>query len=184
VVTTSGQVLAADLVAVGVGAVPNLELAAEAGLRVDNGVRTDAALRTSASGVFAAGDIACHDHPVLGQPIRTEHWANAFHGGIAAGLSMLGREVSYERLPYFYSDQYDAGLEYIGHVPRGLTAELILRGDPESGSFMAFWLDDGRILAAMQVNQWDSLDPVEPLITNRSPVDANALADVQVPIES
>ncbi len=182
-VTAGGAKLPADVVVIGVGIVPNTELAGAAGLEVDNGIRTDASLRTADPAVFAAGDVACFDHPLLGRAIRTEHWANALHGGTTAGLAMLGQDVVHDRLPYFYTDQYDAGLEYIGHVPRGIDTEPILRGDPESGSFMAFWVADGRILAALHVNQWDSLAPAEPLIAARTPVHPDRLADPQVPID-
>lgn len=133
--------------------------------------------------MFAAGDIAWFDHPGLGQAIRTEHWANAPHGGMTAGLAMLGRQVSHDRLPRFYTDQYEAGVEYIGHVPAGSGARTVLRGEPTSGSFMAFWLADGRVLAGMHVNQWDSLGPVEELIKARDRVNPDRLADVNLPID-
>ncbi len=146
-------------------------------------MRTDASLRTADPDMFAAGDIARYDHPVFGRPIRTEHWDNALHGGTTAALAMLGRTAGHDRLPYFYTDQYEAGMEYIGHNPPGSNAQFILRGDATSGSFMAFWTVDGRILAGMHVNMWNSLDAVERLIKTGDRVRPELLADTDLPID-
>ena len=115
-VLTDGTRIEPDTVLVGIGAVPNVELAADAGLSVDNGVLVDSGLRTSHPAVFAAGDLANAAHPVLGTRIRVEHWQNAISQGRAAAHALLGEPVSYEDLPYFFSDQYDLGMEFFGHA--------------------------------------------------------------------
>jgi 3-phenylpropionate/trans-cinnamate dioxygenase ferredoxin reductase subunit len=184
VVLSDGRRLPADLVVVGVGAQPNLELAQTAGLDVDRGVVTDAALRTSDPHVFAAGDIVQWPHPTLGEQIRVEHWANANDSGVAAAKSMLGQDVAYDALPFFFSDQYDVGLEYVGHVAPDVSADVVVRGDPATREFMAFWLRDGRLLAAMHMNMWDSLEPVQPLIAGQQKLDAERLADPSIAIGS
>ncbi len=178
VVTTQGERLLADLVVVGVGIRPETGLAEAAGLQVDDGIVTDAALRTSDASIWAAGDVANAHNPRYRRRIRVEHWANARNQGYAAGQSMAGRSVDFDNIPYFYSDQYDAGLEYSGYVPRGTDADVVLRGDPATGAFMAFWLDgDDRVLAGMHVNEWDSIEDVKALIDARRPVDRARLAD-------
>jgi 3-phenylpropionate/trans-cinnamate dioxygenase ferredoxin reductase subunit len=184
VVLADGRRLPADLVVVGVGAQPNLELARNAGLDIDRGVVTDAALRTSDQYVFAAGDIVQWPHPILGEQIRVEHWANANDSGVAAAKAMLGQDVAYDALPFFFSDQYDIGLEYVGYAAPDVDPELVIRGDPASREFMAFWLGDGRLLAAMHMNMWDSLEPVQPLIASRKTLDPKRLADPSIAIGS
>jgi 3-phenylpropionate/trans-cinnamate dioxygenase ferredoxin reductase subunit len=184
VVLADGRRLPADLVVVGVGAQPNLELARNAGLDIDRGVVTDAALRTSHQYVFAAGDIVQWPHPILGEQIRVEHWANANDSGVAAAKAMLGQDVAYDALPFFFSDQYDIGLEYVGYAAPDVDPELVIRGDPASREFMAFWLGDGRLLAAMHMNMWDSLEPVQPLIASRKTLDPKRLADPSIAIGS
>jgi 3-phenylpropionate/trans-cinnamate dioxygenase ferredoxin reductase subunit len=180
VVTDSGEV-DADLVVVGVGAAPRTELAEAAGLDIDNGVLTDAGLRTSAADVFAAGDVASSFRPLYGRHVRVEHWANALHAGPAAARSMLGQEVSFDRVPYFFTDQYDLGMEYSGLADKDAT--VVYRGDPASGEFIAFWLEDGRVTAGMNVNVWDVTDPIQALIRSGKPVDQAALADTDTPLE-
>lgn len=184
VVTGDGQRIPADTVVVGVGITPNTQLAEAAGLAVDNGITVDAGLRTSAPDVWAAGDVANWDNPTLGEHVRVEHWANAQDGGYAAGRSIVGEDVSYDVVPFFFSDQYDVGLEYAGHVPRGTDAELVLRGEPASNEFMAFWVvpegSGHRVLAGMHVNVWDSIDAVQDLVRKRTPVDTTRLADPEV----
>ncbi|MDP9240753.1 MAG: FAD-dependent oxidoreductase [Actinomycetota bacterium] len=184
VVLADGRRLPADLVVVGVGAQPNLELARKAGLDIDRGVVTDAALRTSDQYVFAAGDIVQWPHPILSEQIRVEHWANANDSGVAAAKSMLGHDVAYDALPFFFSDQYDIGLEYVGYAAPDVDPELVIRGDPASREFMAFWLRDGRLLAAMHMNMWDSLEPVHPLIASRKTLDSKRLTDLSIAIGS
>jgi NADPH-dependent 2,4-dienoyl-CoA reductase/sulfur reductase-like enzyme len=181
VVTDGSAGLAADVVLVGVGAVPNVELAAAAGLEVDNGVVTDHGLRTSAPDVFAAGDVAAVFTPLYGRHVRVEHWANALNQGPAAARSMLGQEVRYDRVPYFFTDQYDLGMEYSGLGGRGDT--LVTRGNPDDGEFIAFWLDAGRVTAGMNVNVWDVAEPIQQLIRSRRQVPVASLTDVDTPLE-
>jgi len=181
-----GTVLPADAVLVAVGARPNTELAERAGLTVENGVLVDAGLRTSDPHVYAAGDVANVEHPLLGTRIRVEHWANALHGGPAAALSMLGREVSYDRLPYFYTDQYDLGMEYSGFAPPGTTDRIVVRGDLAKREFIVFWTDGARVVAGMNVNVWDVADPIRAIIQaglTGHTFDHGALADPDVPLE-
>jgi 3-phenylpropionate/trans-cinnamate dioxygenase ferredoxin reductase subunit len=181
VVTDGSAGLGADVVLVGVGAIPNVELAAAAGLEVDNGVVTDHALRTSAPDVFAAGDVAAVFTPLYGRHVRVEHWANALNQGPAAARSMLGQEVRYDRVPYFFTDQYDLGMEYSGLGGPGDT--VVTRGDPDSGAFIAFWMDAGRVTAGMNVNVWDVAEPIQQLIRLRRQVPVASLTDPDVPLE-
>jgi NADPH-dependent 2,4-dienoyl-CoA reductase/sulfur reductase-like enzyme len=169
-------VLPADLVVVGVGVAPNDELAAAAGLKTDNGIVVDEHLRTSDPDVFAAGDVANASHPVLGRPLRVEHWDNAIEQGKAVAHSLLGHEMSYDRMPYFFTDQYDLGMEYVGHVGPDGYDEVVLRGNQDV--YTAFWLREGRIQAGMHVNDWDAIDPVRSLVGRE--VDAARLRDESV----
>ena len=177
-----GEVVAADAVLVAVGAVPRTELAADAGLEVRSGVVVDAALRTSAPGVFAAGDIAEAFHPLFADWVRVEHWDNAHEQGTAAARSILGQHVSYDRLPYFFTDQYDLGMEYAGLVRPGGYDAVVLRGDVPGREFVAFWLSQDRVLAGMGVNVWDAMDPVRALVTSGRHVDPSRLRDPEVPL--
>ncbi|WP_214364421.1 NAD(P)/FAD-dependent oxidoreductase [Pseudonocardia sp. H11422] len=181
-VLDNGDVIDAEVVVVGIGVTPATELAEAAGLEVDDGVLVDAALRTSDPDIHAAGDVANAAHPLLRDRIRVEHWANALNQGPAAARSMLGEEVSYDRLPYFFSDQYDLGMEYTGHAPPGSYDEIIFRGDVPGREFLAFWLDDGRVRAGMNVNIWDVTDDIGRLIRSGQPVDVEWLADPRVPL--
>ncbi|NUO92159.1 MAG: FAD-dependent oxidoreductase [Dermatophilaceae bacterium] len=186
VVTRSGDTVPADAVVVGVGITPNTGLADGAGIKTNNGIVTDPALRTSAEGVWAAGDVANWRSTALDTNVRVEHWANAHDGGLAAGRSMAGQDVTYDPIPFFYSDQYDIGLEYAGYVPRDSGAEVVLRGDPKSNEFMAFWVlpegDGVRVLAGMHVNVWDTIDDVQRLVRDRTVVARDRLADPDVPL--
>jgi 3-phenylpropionate/trans-cinnamate dioxygenase ferredoxin reductase subunit len=164
VVLDDGTVLDADVVLIAVGVTPNTGLAEQAGLRIDNGILVDRGLRTDDPHIFAAGDVANVDHPLLGARVRVEHWANALHSGPAAALAMLGQEVSYDRLPYFFTDQYDLGMEYAGWVAPGATTELVIRGDLDRREFVAFWTVDGRVAAGMNVNVWDVTDAIQDLV--------------------
>ncbi len=182
---TDGTHIDADVVIVGVGIAPNTALASAARLRVGNGVVTDAALRTSDPDVFAAGDVANAFHPLIGKHIRVEHWANARHQPVAAAKAMLGQDVAYDRVPYFYTDQYDLGMEYAGYVEPDGYAEVVFRGDVPGREFVAFWLgDDGRVLAGMNVNIWDVNDAIGELVRSGKPVSKDALADASVPLDS
>ena len=166
----------------GIGVAPRIQLARDAGLAVGDGVLVDAALRTSAPGIFAAGDVAGQEHPRYAERVRVEHWANALNQGAAAGRSMAGREVVYDRLPYFFSDQYDVGLEYSGLA--GADDELVVRGELAPAGFIAFWLRDGRVTAGLNLNVWDVTGPIQELIRSGVVVDRDALADVDTPLES
>ncbi len=175
-----GSTVDADTVLVAVGAAPNTDLALGAGLTLgpDGGVLVDATLRTSDPDIFAVGDIASAQHPLFGTRIRTEHWANALKQPAVAVAGMLGKPTEYAELPYFFTDQYDLGMEYVGHAPS--YERVVFRGDLDGREFVAFWLDgDNRVLAGMNVNVWDVLDDVKALIRSRSPVDADKLADPQ-----
>ena len=157
-VLTDGTTIEVDTVLVGVGAVPNDDLAREAGLTVDNGVLVDAGLRTAHPRVFAAGDVANAVHPVLGERIRVEHWQNAIGQGRAAAHALLGEPVSYADLPYFFTDQYDLGMEYFGHLGAGGFDDLRIEPGDSDDAFAAYWSREGRLVAAMHVNEWDRSD--------------------------
>jgi len=182
VLTSVGDVVECDFVVVGVGIAPRTGLAADAGLEVDNGVITNQHLQTSAPGIFAAGDVVNAWHPFYEERVRVEHWANALNQGPAAARSMLGEDESYDRIPYFYSDQYDVGMEYSGYAKNW--DEVVFRGDREGGEFIAFWLRDGLVVGGMNVNVWDVNQHVQALIRSRRPVDVRALTDESTPLES
>ena len=177
-----GATVGADAVLVAVGAKPNIELAEQAGLSMgEGGVLVDASLRTSDPDIYAVGDIAAAEHPLFGGHIRTEHWANALKQPAVAAAGMLGKSGEYADLPYFFTDQYDLGMEYVGHAPH--FERVVFRGDVAGREFVAFWLDDAnRVLAGMNVNIWDVLDDVKALIKSQSPVDPDKLADPQSPL--
>jgi 3-phenylpropionate/trans-cinnamate dioxygenase ferredoxin reductase component len=179
--TDDGRELECDFVVVGVGVEPRTRLAAEAGIAVDNGVVVDAQLQASVPGVFAAGDVANAHHPFYSEHIRVEHWANALNQGPAAARNMLGQRDPYERLPYFFSDQYDVGMEYTGFARSW--DRVVFRGDPATREFVAFWLVEDRVVAGMNVNVWDVTDPIKRLISARVAVDDRTLSDADVPLE-
>lgn len=181
-VRAGDEVFAGDVVVVGVGAVPNVSLAEQAGLRVERGIVTDEHMRTSAENVYAAGDVASSYHPFLQQHVRNEHWANAIDGGTVAGRALIGKDAVFDAVPYFYTDQYDLGMEYAGFPSLAADASLVFRGDVESREFIAFWVADGRVVAGMNVNVWDVNDDIKALITSRKTVDAARLSDGDVPL--
>ncbi len=183
-VVVDGESVPADLVLIGVGAAPNTQLAEKAGLRINNGVLTDSALRTGAPDVYAAGDVANAYHPVIQRHLRSEHWANALHAGPVAARSMLGQRVSFSEVPYFYTDQFDLGMELSGYAPLMADAQLIVRGDLEAREFIAFWVDSGRVVGGMNVNVWDVNEAVQALIRSGQSVAADDLRDPSVPLES
>jgi 3-phenylpropionate/trans-cinnamate dioxygenase ferredoxin reductase subunit len=180
VVIDDGRRLPSDMVVLGVGAEPRTELAAAAGIVVASGVVVDERLETSVPGVFAAGDVANALHPRYGQRIRIEHWDNAKRQGRAAAANMLGQAKAYERIPYFYSDQYDIGMEYTGFAPAW--DQVVFRGDLKSREFIAFWLLKGRVVAGMNVNIWDVAPAIEGLIASGHAVDRLRLADPSRPL--
>jgi 3-phenylpropionate/trans-cinnamate dioxygenase ferredoxin reductase component len=175
-----GTVVPADAVVVGIGAAPNVELAQAAGLAVDNGITADAVGRTSDQDVFAVGDVANVEHPFLGQRIRVEHWANALNQPQLVAAAMLDQDGPEAELPYFYTDQYDLGMEYVGYVDG--YDEVVFRGDVAKREFIAFWLRDRRVLAGMNVNVWDVTDDLKQLIRSRAEIDPARLADPAVPL--
>ncbi len=177
-----GNVLPADLVVVGVGVLPNAELAQAAGLQVSDGIVVDAHLRTADPDIYAAGDVASAFHPILGRRVRVEHWANAQKQGPAAARCMLGGEGTFADLPFFYTDQYDVGMEYVGDLGPGGYDAVVVRGDMGAARFLAFWISDGRVAAGMHVNVWDSIDEVRELILSGRQVDVARLADAEAPL--
>jgi 3-phenylpropionate/trans-cinnamate dioxygenase ferredoxin reductase subunit len=177
-----GRTVDCSAVVIGVGAAPRTGLAEAAGLPVDNGVLVDATL-SAGGGVFAAGDAANAEHPFFGRRVRVEHWANALNQGPAAARAMLGSTDPYERIPYFFSDQYDVGMEYSGLADPG--APVVVRGDLASREAVVFWLgDDGAVLAGMNINVWDVNEQVQALIRSRAVVEPARLADPDLPLES
>ncbi|HSL25241.1 MAG TPA: FAD-dependent oxidoreductase, partial [Acidimicrobiia bacterium] len=178
--TGTGAVIPGDLIVVGVGVSPRVELAAAAGLATDNGILVDEHLETSFPRIYAAGDVANAFHPFFGRRLRVEHWSNARHQGAAAARSMLGQEISYDRIPFFFSDQYDLGMEYSGYATEW--DQVVLRGDPRSREFIAFWMLDGMVLAGMNVNVWDVADPIQRLVRSRLRVDVDQLRDPDIPL--
>jgi 3-phenylpropionate/trans-cinnamate dioxygenase ferredoxin reductase component len=175
---SDGSAVDCDFVVVGVGVRPRSELAERAGIAVGDGILVDERLATDAPGVFAAGDVASALHPFYGERVRVEHWATALEQGPHAARSMLGGTAPYEKLPYFFSDQYDVGMEYAGFARRW--DRVVFRGDPATREFMAFWLAGDRVVAGMNVNVWDVVDDVQRLIRSRTPVDDRRLADPDV----
>ncbi|MFD4141718.1 NAD(P)/FAD-dependent oxidoreductase [Streptomyces sp. NPDC058572] len=187
--TDDGEEQPAHDVLAAIGAAPRAALAETAGLALADrahggGVAVDASLRTSDPDIYAAGDVAAVHHPLLGIRLRVEHWANALNSGPAAARAMLGQDVSYDRVPYFFSDQYDVGLEYSGWAPAGSYDQVVLRGDVGKREFIAFWLKDRRVLAGMNVNVWDVTDSVQQLVRSGAQVDPDALGDPSVPLAS
>lgn len=181
VLTTDRDRIAADLVVVGVGVVPRTELAEAAGLRIDDGIVVDEHLRTSDPRIFAAGDVASAWHPFYERRVRVEHWANALNQGPAAARNMLGRDEPYQRLPYFYSDQYELGMEYLGYATDW--DRVVLRGEPARGQFIAFWIKDDRVVAGLHANVWGVVETIRHLIQSREPVDDARLADPDMPLD-
>ncbi|MDQ4214460.1 NAD(P)/FAD-dependent oxidoreductase [Microbacterium sp. ASV81] len=182
-VQTADGTVDADVVVIGVGALPNTALAEDAGIAVQNGVLVDEHLRTSAPDVFAAGDVANAYHPFVDTRMRNEHWNNALTGGKVAALSMLGRDAAHETVPYFYTDQFEIGMEYAGYPPLARDAEVVFRGDPVSGEYVAFWLHEGAVVAGMNVNVWKVNAKIKALITSRRVVDVARLTDPEIPID-
>lgn len=178
-----GEIVPADVILVGVGALPQIGLATDAGLRTGNGVEVDASLRTSDDRIFAAGDIANAYHPLIGMRLRSEHWANALTGGAVAARAMLGQPAVHDGIPYFYTDQFDLGMEYSGFAPLTKDADIVYRGDRASGAFIAFWTVGARVVAGMNVNTWDVNDAIQVLIREETKVDRRALQDPDVPLD-
>ena len=179
--TGAGDQVDCDLVVVGVGVAPRTRLAESAGIAVDNGVLVDEHLQTSVPGIFAAGDIANAEHPFYGERVRVEHWANALNQGPVAAHGMLGQPATFDKLPFFYSDQYDTGMEYSGYTRSW--DKVVFRGDPATREFIAFWLQGGRVVAGMNMNIWDVNEQLQDLITSRAVIAEDRLADPDVPLD-
>ncbi|MFF4584081.1 NAD(P)/FAD-dependent oxidoreductase [Streptomyces sp. NPDC001388] len=187
--TDDGEEHPAHDVLAAIGAAPRTGLAEAAGLTLADrahggGVAVDTRLRTSDPDIYAAGDVASFPHGLFDTRLRVEHWANALNGGPAAARAMLGKDVTYDRVPYFFTDQYDLGMEYSGWAPPGSYDEVVIRGDAGKREFIAFWVKESRVLAGMNVNVWDVTEQIQRLITSGSPVNTEALADPHVPLES
>jgi len=170
-----GGLVDCDFVVVGIGVAPRTALAEAAGLTIGDGIHVDERLKSSNDNVFAAGDVAGAWHPFFEQRLRIEHWHNALEQGPAAARSMLGTGEPYDKIPYFFSDQYDVGMEYAGHAIDW--DEVVFRGDVHAREFIAFWLKDARVLAGMNVNVWDVTDDIQALIRSRAQVDRDRLRD-------
>ncbi|ELS53010.1 NAD(P)/FAD-dependent oxidoreductase [Streptomyces viridochromogenes] len=187
--TDDGEEHPAHDVLAAIGAAPRTALAEGAGLEIADrvyggGVVVDERLRTSDPDIYAAGDVASFPHALFGTRVRVEHWANALNGGPAAARAMLGQDVTYDRVPYFFSDQYDLGMEYSGWAPPGSYDQVVIRGDAGKREFIAFWVKEGRVLAGMNVNVWDVTEPIQRLVRSRAEVNTEALADPHVSLES
>ncbi|KUF20182.1 NAD(P)/FAD-dependent oxidoreductase [Streptomyces silvensis] len=187
--TDDGEEHPAHDVLAAIGAAPRTALAEAAGLalvdRADGGgIAVDASLRTSDPDIHAAGDVAAVDHGLFATRLRVEHWANALNGGPAAARAMLGKEVTYDRVPYFFSDQYDLGMEYSGWAPPGTYDQVVVRGDAGKREFIAFWLREGQVLAGMNVNVWDVTETIQQLIRTGAHPDPEALSDPTRPLAS
>ncbi|MFF3329757.1 NAD(P)/FAD-dependent oxidoreductase [Streptomyces sp. NPDC002888] len=187
--TDDGEEHPAHDVLAAIGAAPRVGLAEAAGLEIADrtdggGVAVDTRLRTSDPDIFAAGDVASFPHGLFDTRLRVEHWANALNGGPAAARAMLGKDVTYDRVPYFFSDQYDLGMEYSGWAPPGTYDQVVIRGDAGKREFIAFWVSEGRVLAGMNVNVWDVTESIQGLIRAGVAVDTEALADPHVRLES
>jgi len=186
--TDDGEEHPAHAVLAAIGAAPRTALAEAAGLELADrahggGVVVDERLRTSDPDIHAAGDVASFPHALFGTRLRVEHWANALNGGPVAARAMLGKDVTYDRVPYFFTDQYDLGMEYSGWAPPGSYDEVVIRGDAGKREFIAFWVREGRVLAGMNVNVWDVTEPIQNLIRSGARVDTDALADPHVPLD-
>jgi len=182
VVTQGGLRLECDFVVVGIGIEPAVDMLEGSGVVVDNGVVVDEFCETNISGVYAAGDVANHYHPIFDRRIRVEHWQNAIKQGAAAARNMLGKRVAYDEIHWFWSDQYDANLQYAGFHTKW--EQLVVRGRLDSGSYLACYVNDGRVDAAVGLNRAKDVRRVMPLIKSRRAVDLEQLRDEGVDLRS
>jgi len=182
VILSDGSRIDADMVLVGVGITPNTQLAAQAGLKIDNGILVDEHLRTSDVNIFAAGDVANAYNPRLGRHIRVEHWANARRQGATAGKAMLGQDAVDARPSYFFTDQYDLSMEYTGDIGPSGYDQVIFRRHADPRQLIVFWLSAQRVQAGMNINIWDVADDIERLVQSSHPVNTDDLADPGIPL--
>ena len=182
VMLSDGTRIDADMIIVGVGVAPRTELAAAAGLKIDNGIVVDEHLRTSDPDIFAGGDIAQTYSPRLGRHIRVEHWANARRQGAVAAKAMLDQDAVDVRPSYFFTDQYDLSMEYTGDIgPTGYD-RVIFRRHADSNEMIVFWLYEQRIQAGMNINIWDVADDIDRLIQSARPINADDLGNPAIPL--
>src|ERR671918_189603 len=177
-VAASARQMGADLVLVGIGVTPRTDVAAGTGLLIDDGIVVDEHLESGVAGIYAAGDVANAWHPYYRRHVRVEHWANALNQGTTAGRNVAGQRGVYDRLPYFFSDQYDLGMEYVGLGDP--SDALVVRGDLDAREFVAFWHREGVVTAAMNVNVWDVVDDLKTIVAAGRPADLDRLADRSV----
>jgi len=183
VVTKAGLELDCDFVVVGIGVMPDVTLAKAAGLAIgeQGGVKCTSGLESSESNIYAAGDICEYDSPVHGKPMRIEHWDVAFNQGKTAAFNMLGRGLEHDVVPYFFSDLADwVSMEYVGPG----SGDPVIRGSMEENEFAVFWVEDGRVTAAMSVGRSDDLEQGRRMIAERTQVDPAQLADLGVDLTS
>jgi len=183
-ILSDGSTIDADMIIVGIGAVPRTELAAAAGLKIDNGIVVDEHLRTSDPDIFAAGDIAHAYNPRLGRHIRVEHWANARRHGVVAAKAMLGQDAVDLRPSYFYTDQYDLSMEYTGDIGPAGYDRVVFRRYADSSQAIVFWLYEQRVQAGMNINIWDVAKDIERLVQSARPITVDDLADRDIPLAS
>jgi 3-phenylpropionate/trans-cinnamate dioxygenase ferredoxin reductase subunit len=183
-ILSDGSTIDADMIIIGIGAVPRTELAAAAGLKIDNGIVVDEHLRTSDPDIFAAGDIAQTYNPRLGRHIRVEHWANARRQGAIAAKAMLGQDAIDLRPSYFYTDQYDLGMEYTGDIGPAGYDRVVFRRYADSSQVIVFWLHEQRVQAGMNLNVWDVAEDIERLVQSARPINVDELADPDIPLAS
>ena len=163
---SAADLAGATLVVVGVGVAPDASLAQRAGLAVDKGLLVDATLRASHPGVYAVGDIANHDHPLLRRRVRVEHWDTAIEQAKVAAHNLVGGQEAeaYDRLPYFFTDQYDLGMEYVGYAAADADTEVVVQGDLGAEQWRAYWVSGGVVVAGMHVNEWGAIDEIREQI--------------------
>lgn len=181
VVAGSGKRIGCDFVVIGVGIEPNLGVVEGTGVRIDDGIVVDQLCRTNVEGIYAAGDVANHWHPIFERRVRVEHWDNALKQGAAAARAMMGSEAPFDDPHWFWSDQYDHNLQSIGLVFDG--DEMVIRGSLEERSFLAFYMKDGLLRAAVGLNRGRDVRRCGPLIRARRPLDPDALRDEDVDLK-
>ncbi len=180
-VLDDGSTIDCDMVIVGVGVHPNVELFEGSGVEIDNGILTDEYCRTSVPGVYAAGDVANWWHPELKQRLRVEHFDNAGSQGTYVGQVIAGAaEEPFAPVPYFWSDQYDTNIQYAGVASDD--SEVIIRGKPEERSITAFYLDNGAICAAVTINNAREFRSCRRLVAARAEIDPDTLRDPETDI--